>query len=156
MADSSILLKRIEAASIITITDATPSDLVLKAVEPGTLKWARGGHVPLEWWDRDVLQVPLRGRAMPCPFELSVKYTGAQAATDVFAFLAKETTTGLMYMFSVAIKIPTNKDAAAGEIITLGSFYIPDGGLEVEAGQEFDILRIRGKANVAEPTVTTY
>jgi hypothetical protein len=156
MPSTNSTLRRVEAGAIITVSDGTTTN-TLTCLEPGTWKFKAGFYKALEWTDRGVLQVPYEGDEQPGELELSVKYTGSANAADLKKFLqTRDTATGKMKMYTWTIKNPDYKGAATGELITLSNCFLGDGAPEIKAGNEFDMISVKMKHNVALETATTY
>lgn len=156
MPNSSILLKRFESGGSLTINDGTTT-LTIKAIEPGTLEHEPGFYEPLEWTDRGNLMTPFEGDARPGRLKLNGKFTGWAQSGDVPGFmLSRDTTTGLMKLYTVTVKIPDVKDGLVGDQGVFANCFLPAGGLKYKAGAKFDMWDLEMVNNEVKPTWTRY
>lgn len=163
IANSTTTLRAFERGSVLAIamhssngTTNTTWVYALKAVQPGTLKFTKGGYKILPYTDRDVMQHPYEGSEMACELSCQFKYTGGGAAADIYAYLATGggLSTGLVQMFTIGLWNPTAKGQTNGELLVFNKCYFPEGSIKYSAGTEYDMLDITAVDMEVKPTVT--
>lgn len=155
MPDMNSTLRRIEAGAIIQIGDGVTT-YDLKVYEPGTLEIEEGWYEPLEFTDRGAQQTPYEGDERPSTIRIQAKYTGRHNAADLSKHVSqRDTTTGLMKLFTITIKDPDVKGGATGQQRQFTSCWLARGAI-FRAGQRFDTADIEFRSKLVQPTTATY
>jgi hypothetical protein len=148
---------RFEAGGVFRISDGS-TDYALRNREKGTLRIRAGTYEPLDWQELGVNKVPLEGDEQMTEIEIECK-ASKNEATSIYTLLVKRNTVsnqGLVYTYTVAIDVPDYRGATTGSRFTFASTYVVPDGIEYQAGERFDILRMRFRSCSKFAAPTTY
>ena len=161
MANTTGIPIRLEGGSTITLNNGasggggTTSTLLL--LEESTAQWENGGYEALLLYDRDVILDAYEGEAKPSVLSLDVKWTGGAQTLDVYKLTnLRDTTTGKKAYMTWVFKTPYAKGGAAGDQVTFNRIILPPGGLKVQTGKRFDMLKISLLNLDPAPTIAVY
>lgn len=124
--------------------------------EPSTMRVKEGFYEAVTYKDRGEQQIPLEGDEVLSEIDLDLKFTGADdaagAGADLYNVLKeRDTTTGLMKVFTIQVWIPDKKGDTNGSLGSIANCFLRE-GLEFQEGEQFDMLRARFQST--EPQVT--
>lgn len=140
--------------------------LDIKNVVEGSLEWEIAGYEPAPNMDRATLTEVIAGNERPSKVKLSLKHvtavgSGELLAQTMGAFVTNKidnkTNAGLIFTFSMTIKVPAYKGATTGTQYVFAKCYLESPTkFKAAAGVAFDTIDLECINHEMSPTITMY
>ncbi|HZW06978.1 MAG TPA: hypothetical protein VFF65_07625 [Phycisphaerales bacterium] len=139
------------------------ADTLLNIVK-GSLNFKVPGYEPKQTYDRGQPGAVIAGDLRCCEGSLDLSYTSPIDADGVLTALvgalsadkiANVTAAGLIFTFSMTVKVPDGLGVATGDQYAFTGVYL-DPAFDYQAGDEVDVLKCAFKCNNGGPAITRY
>ena len=133
-------------------------------VEKGTLNFKVPGYTPKQTYDRGQPGPVIAGDLRCCEGGFDLNYTSPIDTDGVLTALvgalvadkiANVTAAGLIYTFSMTVKVPDGLGVATGDQYAFTGVYL-DPAFDYQAGEDTDKLKAAFKCNNSGPAHTRY
>lgn len=132
---------RFEAGGTATFTDSAALDVEVNNREKGTLEVEQGGYEVLDYQNKGLNQIPLEGDQVMSRIRMRMKLT-KKGTNDIMSLSqARDTTTGLVKVYTLVVRWLDHKNVATYTQHTFTNVFFTRPARIVE-GTRFDTVEV--------------